>query len=238
MMTKKQIKERAWLSDPFLKGEIKGVVLSFQGLGAGYRSEEAADPIDLAISASGGLMVLPYYGPWSWMNRQARSFTDEIVEAVYKAYDLPKSLPLISTGLSMGGCASLLFCRYSKHHPTACLALFPVCDTEFHFAERPDLPPTFHYAFRGYPESLEENLKEHSPLAQVKGMPDIPYLIIHGDKDKAVNKERHSDKFVAAMRAQGRRIEYLEVPGMGHGFNTPLSVMQKQYEFVRSFLKS
>jgi dipeptidyl aminopeptidase/acylaminoacyl peptidase len=64
---------------------------------------------------------------------------------------------------------------------------------------------------------MEAALEEQSPLHQVAGMPDIPYLIVHGDQDTAVNKARHSDRLVAAMRARGLRVNYIEVPGMGHG---------------------
>jgi dipeptidyl aminopeptidase/acylaminoacyl peptidase len=108
----------------------------------------------------------------------------------------------------------------------------PVCDTAYHFAERPDLPRTFRHAFLGYPEPLEALLAEHSPLEQVAAMPDVPYLVIHGDRDKAVNKARHSDRFVAAMRARSRRVEYLEVPGADHGGPFPLAVMRREAEFV------
>lgn len=58
-------------------------------------------------------MVFPYYGPWSWMNRQARSFVDELVDAVYARYSLPTGTPLICTGSSMGGCTGLLHTRHT-----------------------------------------------------------------------------------------------------------------------------
>ena len=56
------------------------------------------------------------------------------------------------------------------------------------------------YAYREQADDLSTPLIEHSPLRQVASMPDIPYLIIHGDKDLAVNKQKHSDRFVAEMR--------------------------------------
>ena len=61
------------------------------------------------------------------------------------------SVPLIIAGGSMGGQASLLYTRYSSHPITACFANFPVCDVEYHFTERPDLPATMRYAYRDYP---------------------------------------------------------------------------------------
>jgi dipeptidyl aminopeptidase/acylaminoacyl peptidase len=60
-------------------------------------------------------------------------------------------------------------------------------------------------------------------MRQVAAMPAIPYLVIHGDKDQSVNKEKHSDRFVAEMRKLGRDIEYLEIPGMGARFEHAVS---------------
>lgn len=44
----------------------------------------------------------------------------------------------------------------------------------------------------------------------------------YGDKDKAVNKENHSDKLIRKMRENNFDIEYIEVRGMGHGSIIPL----------------
>ena len=136
----------------------------------------------------------------------------------------------------MGGLSSLLYTRYAKRPIAACHALFPACDLQFHFSERPDLPPTIHHAFRGYAEDWETLLAEHSPLCQVAHMPDIPYLVIMGDLDALVSKARHSDPLVAAMRERGMNVEYVEVPGMGHGSAMPLAVLERQIRFVSSFL--
>jgi dipeptidyl aminopeptidase/acylaminoacyl peptidase len=47
-------------------------------------------------------------------------------------------------------------------------------------------------------------------------MPDIPYYVVHGDADAAVNKAKHSDRLVAKMRSLGFDVKYDEVPGMRH----------------------
>lgn len=234
-MSKDWINSTCWRNEPFLKGAIRGVVVTFAGLGSGYRTE--AGMLDIALGEAGMLVVSPYYGPWSWMNRSARAFVDELLAAVYREYALPSDLPLVSSGGSMGGCAALLYCRYGKRKPVACDALYPVCDTVSHFRERPDLPPTFYHAFYGYPEPMEECLREHSPLHQAEKLPDIPYLVTHGDADDQVDKAVHSDRLVAELRRLGRKVEYVEVPGMGHGRNVPLSVCRKRLDFITSFAR-
>jgi dipeptidyl aminopeptidase/acylaminoacyl peptidase len=221
----------AWIGDGYLEGRPRGVVLVFHGLGiTALKSGPEADEYQWA--RDGGLVVYPYYGPWSWMNREARAFVDDLVDAVYTEFGLAADAPLICVGGSMGGLSALLYTRYARRPVDACLALYPVCDLAYHFRERRDLPRTILHAFRGYGEPLAELLTEHSPLALVGGMPDIPYLIVHGDKDYAVNKTHHSDRLVAALRAATRDVTYIEVPGMGHLGPLPPDVLQRTIAFV------
>jgi dipeptidyl aminopeptidase/acylaminoacyl peptidase len=142
---------------------------------------------------------------------------------------------LIIAGGSMGGLASLIYTRYSPHKIAACFALFPVCDLEYHFTERTDLPATIRYALRDEPGDFHQAILANSPLHEVANMPDIPYLIVHGDKDQAVNKEKHSDRFVSEMRDLGKNIQYEEVAGMGHGSNVTYIASRTQIDFIKSF---
>ncbi len=233
-MNPRVIKEVAWIGEEYVKGPIKGVVLSFHGLGGGLKSGPGTEELEWA--RNGGLVVYPYYGPWAWMNRQARAMVDKLVDAIYAAHGLPARIPFICTGGSMGGQASLLYARYARRPVRACLANCPVCDLNYHFHERPDLPPTIRHAFLGYPGSLGSLLAEHSPLHQVAAMPDIPYLIIHGGKDKAVSKRHHSDKLVAAMRKRNMHVTYVEIAAMGHCGPLPLHVMQQSAAFVTAMM--
>ncbi len=235
-MNQKIIAEHAWVGKGYVEGKIRGVVLSFHGLGGGLKNGPGTEEYEWG--RHGGLVVHPYYGPWSWMNRQARTMIDELVEAIYAAYKLTDRIPLISTGGSMGGQGSLLYTRYAKRKVRACLANYPVCDLKYHFNERPDVPPTMRHAFLGYSENLDTLFAEHSPLHQVASMPHIPYRIIHGDKDLAVTKQHHSDKMVAAMHKHKLNIEYIQVPSMGHGGPWPLKVMEGNVAFVATAMGS
>jgi dipeptidyl aminopeptidase/acylaminoacyl peptidase len=226
----------AWLGDQLLTGPITGVVLTFHGLG-GTGLKEGPDPFDEELSALGALAVYPYYGPWSWMNREARAFVDDLIEAIYREHGLdPARVPLVLTGGSMGGYSALMCARYTRHHPVACYANCPATDLAYHFGERPDLPRTIYNALGAYDGVWEDLLAEHSPLRQVVGLPDIDYLIVHGEEDPAVLKSAHSDPQVAAMRARGLRVEYLEVPGMGHCGPLPPEVSQRIHEFLERAL--
>ena len=215
-MVKFHPKEVAWIGDEEVRGEITGVVVVFHGLGfVGLKEGLSAEEEPWA--AAGALVVFPYYGPWSWMNREARAMVDALITGVYREYGLdPDRVPLLLTGGSMGGGSALLYSRYSAHRPAACYANCPVCDIPYHFTERPDLPRTMYHAFGAYGDDMHELLIEHSPLHQAASMPDIPYLIVHGGADEAVAKAAHSDKLVAALRARGVQVDYEEIPEMGH----------------------
>ncbi|MGD0091180.1 MAG: prolyl oligopeptidase family serine peptidase [Planctomycetota bacterium] len=235
MMTREKMEAVAFIADKQVCGRIRGVIVNFHGLGdPGLRSVPSYEENEWA--AAGGLVVMPYCGPWSWMNRQARALVDELVDAVYAHFNLQDTVPLVLTGGSMGGYCSLLYARYARRPLKACLAQFPVSDLKYHFSERPDLPRTIYCAFSGYAEDLEALFKEHSPLDQVAFMPRVPYLIIHGDADKAVSKAAHSDKLVAAMRKLGFEVEYIEVPGMGHTEPLFYDVYRKKIDFVKRAL--
>ena len=226
-----KLNQVAWIGDDWVKKPVRGVVLSFHGLGApAVKTMPSTE--ELGWAQAGGLVVYPYYGPWSWMNRQARALADDIVDAGYEQFGLNRQLPLIATGGSMGGGSALLYARYAKRPVAACLATVPMCDAVYHFDEREDLPRTFHAAFLGYRGSLKSLLAEHSPLAQVKFMPRIPYQIVAGDKDTAVSKKHHADRMVAAMRWRKLDVTYIEVPKMGHGGPMPVEVIQRNIAFV------
>lgn len=230
-MDMKKIHQVAWMGDDYLQGPIRRVVLCLHGLGYNLDKEEP-ETLELGYAHAGGLVVFPHYGPWCWMNRSARAFVDDLVESVYACYGLGPDVPLVSTGGSMGGLSSLLYARYGRRRPVACLALCPVCDLKYLFGSRPDFPKTIYHAFRDYTEDLETLLEEHSPVYQVPEMPDIPYLVVQGGKDVAVSAERHSDIFVQRMRELGRQVEYILVPYMGHGGPMPVEVLERMIRFA------
>lgn len=236
-MVEWQPKEVAWIADEYVAGEIAGVVVRFHGLGNGALRQEP-DPWEAELAALGALVVWPYYGPWSWMNREARAMVDALIPAVYRAYNLGDDVPLILTGDSMGGSSALLYARYTIHHPVACFANCPVGDMTYHFRERPDLPRTMYHAFGSYTCTMQEALEEHSPLHQAAQMPDIDYLIVHGDEDTAVNEAIHADRLVAAMRARELRVTYRTVPGMGHCGPLPSDVSAEIMAFMRRALRN
>lgn len=201
-------------NDKLIKGEIRGIVIEFTGLNRlTIHNDDPNDAFEYADKNV--LYVIPYNNPWCWMNEQAVSYTDEIIDVLCEKYSLGDSVKIVSTGNSMGGLSSLVYCVYSKRTPAACVANCPVCDNVKHFHERPDLPRTLYSAYANFDGTMEEALAAHSPLHLVDKMPDIPYTIFHCEGDKAVNIHMHSEAFVEAMK-DSHDIKLIKVPFRSH----------------------
>lgn len=204
----------AYSNDKICEGEIQGIVLQFFGLGGKEMYAEDTEA-GLFFAKHGIIYIVPYYNPWAWMNQQAVCYTDEIIDVLMEHYQLAEDIPIISTGPSMGGLSALVYTAKAKRTPAACVANCPVCDLPYHFTERPDLPRTLYSAFYYEKGTLEEALMTASPLHLAETMPNVKYYIFHCDADKAVNKEMHSDRFVAKLK-ENHDVTYYIVPGRGH----------------------
>ena len=216
VITPENLRSFAYLNENALVGAPVGIALDFMGLGGMSMFGEDTS-LGKKLGEAGILYCIPYLDPWSWMNPFAVRETDEILDAVFAKYGV-ESLPVVSTGGSMGGLACLVYARYAKRTPIAVVANCPVCDLPYHYTERPDLPRTLYAAFGCSEEdSLVSAMEKASPLhlAQRGEMPKIPYTIFHCTADMAVNKEMHSDRFVTALEPLSP-VAYIPVPGRGH----------------------
>ena len=215
IITYETIRSFAYVNDNVCKKPIRGVVVNFCGLNNKDMFDEDTNE-GVYYGEEGVLYVHPYNNPWSWMNAQAVAYTDEIIDAIFDHFKLPEDTPIVSMGQSMGGLASLVYARYAKRTPIACISNCPVCDLVYHFTERPDLPRTIYSAFWNEEGELNDILKKYSPVHLAPEMPDAKYYIFHCDKDKSVNLGFHSQKFVAAMNECGKGVELEIIPDRGH----------------------
>lgn len=214
IITYESFRNFTYSNDTLIQGEIKGVILNFMGLSSAAMFSE--HPRGAALAEKGIVYIIPYLHPWNWMNEQAVAYTDELIDVLFDHYHLPENTPVVSTGGSMGGLCSLVYTKYAKRTPVACVANCPVCDLLFHFTERPDLPRTLYFAYGTYEaDTLEEAMQTASPLHLADDMPLIPYTIFHCDADQSVNIHSHSEKFVEEMKKE-HDISFIVVPGRGH----------------------
>lgn len=215
LITYETLRRFAYCNDAICKKPIRGIVLSFFGLGGMKMFSE--DPEEAIFYAERGILYLiPYNNPWAWMNSQAVAYTDELLDVLFTQYELDPKTPIVSTGGSMGGLSALVYTAYAARTPVACVANCPVCDLVYHYGERPDLPRTLYSAFWHEEGTVEQAIEKASPLHLAAAMPDVVYHVFHCGADQAVNLQMHSERFVAAMRAAGKSVTFDIVPERGH----------------------
>jgi acetyl esterase/lipase len=74
---------------------------------------------------------------------------------------------------------------------------------------------------KSYPEA-KADYENFSPLHRLQksaGTPSAGYLIIHGDQDVIVHHNQ-SERFLAALRDRGARVQSMLIPGAGHHWFT------------------
>ena len=133
IITYETLRRFAYSNDHLIKGEIKGIVLYFCGLGnVTIHDKDPGDAMELA--QKGIVFVAPYCNPWAWMNKQAVSYTDEILDVLFEKYNLPENTRVVSSGGSMGGQSALVYTKYAKRTPVACILCVNECALSAHAA--------------------------------------------------------------------------------------------------------
>lgn len=230
LMNYDNLKKFAYVNDSICKQPVKGIVISFFGLGGMAMYDHDFTEGEF-YAEQGILYVVPYNNPWAWMNDQAVAYTDEIIDVLIKQYDLAETIPIVSTGGSMGGQSALVYTAKAKRTPVACVANCPVCDVVYHFTERNDLPRTLYSSLFHVSGTMEDGLKSISPLHLIDQMPRVKYHIFHCENDMDVNIEAHSKKFVSELEKRQYDVTFDVVKGRGH-CDLTLKMQRKFAEYV------
>lgn len=220
----------------YVKTPVRGVVIDHHGLGCSVFGEKANAAFAKANAADGekGIVwIHPHYGPWAWMNAGAVRLTDRLVDLVLGHYGLPADTPVCSSGGSMGGQGAMVYAAQSRHSVKRVVVNCGVADLPYHYTERPDTPRTIAAAYAEAPD-LEAEMRARSPLhlAEAGKLPKIAYVVFHSDRDTGVNKEKHGDRLVAALRAGGYDVEYHVSEGTGHTELRP-ELVKRYYAAIR-----
>ena len=162
------------------------------------------------------LYVMPYTNPWSWMNRQAIAYTDEVLDVLYERFTIPSDLPMAVIGEFMGAQSALVYMAYGKRKASACAAICPPCELKTLFNDRKDIPRTLYNSLFHEPGDLSKALQAASPLYLTDKMSDSFYRIDQYDIDPELPRKKHADLFVSAMAESGHTVQYHICPGTGH----------------------
>jgi dienelactone hydrolase len=209
----------------YVKGEIKGIVMEFPGLGGSsclgglvnmgeYKTEFA-----LSCAEQGILVMYMYCGPWSWGNKGVVRIADLVIDALIKHYGLPADIPVVSTGGSMGGLGTFMFTEGSRHNVVGCMAACPCYDIigkYTSYSSNPNFPRTFISAIYNYDMSLSDGLKAITPCEHIDTMPKVPYYIVCNVEDECFDDEG-MQVFADDMRAIGHDVTIKVLPNTKHG---------------------
>ena len=113
-----------------IRGEIRGIVLYFTGLGHKHAlgNDMAAAPV---CAENGILYILPYYNSWCWMNKKTVKYIDTIVDTAIELYNINPNVPVGLYGGSMGGYNIFHYSIKSKYKIVAADMLCPCCNMEY-----------------------------------------------------------------------------------------------------------
>ena len=237
LITPDNLSQFAYTNFDITKKPYKGIIVDFMGLGGMIFTDEAPYDFPKKSAEKNILFVLPYLNPWNWMNDISVKITDMIIDAMLKKANLDlATTKLVYTGGSMGGQCAITYSNYAKMPPVACAVNCPVCDSVYHDTERKDVPRTYISSFFHYDMKMVDAIKTVSPIELVDTLPKIPYYIVHGQDDEAVNIKLHSQPFAQKMEKAGFDITFDSVPGMKH-CNISGNNEKRYYNFIYSFFE-
>jgi dipeptidyl aminopeptidase/acylaminoacyl peptidase len=159
-------------------------------------------------------------GDREWAGKMHWDLIDGKNWAIKQGYADPKKVAIL--GGSYGGYATLVGLTFT---PDEFACGVDICGPS-NIASLIKLIPPYWVPIKsvfdrrvGKVETEEDFLKSRSPLFKV-GQVKAPLLIGQGANDPRV-KQAESDQMVAAMRKDGKTVEYIVFPDEGHGFARP-----------------
>lgn len=213
-INKDNISNYAFINTDALIYPIKAVCVDFHGYTDGTMMSKSEGKAKL-FGENGIAWVFPYYSVWAWMSKSSQEFNEQVLDAVYEKLQLPDTVPLIITGGSMGGLTALCYQVYGKRKAVACAANCPVTDMGVFFRDFPDVRRAILSAHILDERPLEDVCDAYSPVKLVDRMPDIPYLLIFGEKDMKIT-ERFMPEFVEKMKKTGHDVTCILQKDMSH----------------------
>jgi len=194
-----------WLPKDYAAEKKWPLVISLHGLGGSYRIGGVPREIEDCVVAAPDGRGNTDYKLWGELD------VVRVVEEVKKALSIDPDRVYLY-GISMGGSGSW---QVGVHFPDLFAALGPVCgnadhrvwEREWNWGER---NPTWMSPKKAWVEATE------SPAFFAENLINLPSWPIHGDKDNVVPCG-HSRSMADELRKAGAPVNYVEVPGAGHG---------------------
>ena len=196
----------AYSNEKLLTGEIRAIVLHFYGELDSCEIVEESPAEAVFLAKQNILYIMPYTNPWSWMNRQAIAYTNEVMNVICTYYSLSSTIPIAVTGTFMGGQAALRYMAYGERTPVICSVVSPPCDLETLYKERPEVQRTLYNSVFMEDGTLDEALKAASPLFFVDKLPKAFYRIDLFSDESVITCESSVECFVQKMEEIGKPV--------------------------------
>ena len=199
-----------------LHGEIRGIILYFNGLG--HIVNPGPDMIDAPAAAERNILyITPCYNPWSWMNRETVDFVDMLVEIAMEKWKIPKDAPVGLYGGSMGGYSVFHYAMKSRHNVVAGDLNCPACNMEYEvYVNKNTVLHTYYESAMSSCDDFEAYVRDNSPINMIGKLKRIPYRFAVGLKDTALAPSQHSFKMIPLLRDAGYEVDVVEYPQAGH----------------------
>ncbi len=209
------LRRLAYSNDELCK-DIKGIVLEFSGCSI-YNMYHEHTNAGKFYAKHDILYVIPYYNPWAWMNKPAVEFVDEIVDVLFKHFNLDENTPIASTGGSMGGQGAIVYTARAKRTPAICISNCPNADLSFGLKNNNNHLRTLYSAFWYEDGDIEDVVKKYSPIDIVDELPEsAEYHLFHGDNDESLNYTVNSKRLYEKMLKRGLDVTFMLCKGRGH----------------------
>jgi dipeptidyl aminopeptidase/acylaminoacyl peptidase len=171
-----------------------------------------------------------------WGQAMQDDVTDALRFAVGKGWVDPARVCIM--GASYGGYAALMGLAKDPEQYRCGVALAAVSDPrfkyEFHWSDASQAARDIYMpAMVGDPKKDAALLAAASPLAHVQRI-KAPVFLAHGDDDVRVPLE-HAERMLAALRKQGKDVEWQLYVDEGHGFSKETNAVD-YYRRVESFM--
>lgn len=209
-------REFCFTNEEMLGGDIRGIILYFNGLGHVINGSE--DMIDAPHAAEHHILyITPNYNPWSWMNAKTVAYVDAIVEVFIDKYGLPADIPVGLYGGSMGGYSCFHYAMKTKYNVVAADLNCPCCNMEYEvYCNHCSVLRTYFESSMTDTEDFAAYVRENSPINMIGRLKKIPYRFAVGLKDMSLIPSQHAFRMIPMLRDAGFEVDLCEYPGAGH----------------------
>lgn len=158
----------------------------------------------------------------------------DVADAMIEAREVSGPGPLVVMGGSAGGLTALAVAAAHPDDVDGVVVSYPVVDLAEMLRHHDPFEGHYMPTLLGHSDPASPGLVARSPLARAHALASVPILVFHGDMDASVPLV-HSERLADAVRDAGGDIEFVVMPGEGHGFKERSS-LEREHAMTEAYL--